>query len=41
MVINKYILEEKGTSKVSVPGTADYRKITGTFGITMAGRMAE
>ena len=37
ILISKYILGEKGTSRVSVPGT-DYRQIAGTFGITMAGR---
>ena len=30
-------MEEKGASRVSVPGTADYRQITGTFGITLSG----
>ena len=37
ILIGKYTLEEKGTSRVSVTGTADYRQITGTFGVTMAG----
>ena len=36
-LISKYTLEEKGSSIVSVPGTADYRQTTGTFGITMVG----
>ena len=30
-------LDEKGTSRVSVLDTADYRQITGTFSIAMAG----
>ena len=37
IVISKYTLEEKGTSRVSVPDTADYCLITGTFDITLAG----
>ena len=37
ILISKYTLEEKDTSRASVPGTADYRQITGTFRITMAG----
>ena len=36
--ISKYTLEEKVTLRVSFPGTVDYRQITSTFGITMAGR---
>ena len=36
-LISKYTLEEKGTSRVSVSGTSDYRQITGTFGITISG----
>ena len=38
ILTSKYTLEEKGLSRVSVPGTADYRQVRGTFGITMAGR---
>ena len=30
-------MEEKGASRVSVPGTADYRQITGTFAVTLSG----
>ena len=37
VLISKYTLAEKGASRVSVPGTSDYRQITGTFGVTMAG----
>ena len=37
ILISKYTLEEKGTSRVSVPGTTYYRQIKGTFGIAMAG----
>ena len=37
ILTSKYTLEEKGKSRESSPGTADYREITGTFGITMAG----
>ena len=37
IVISKYTLKEKGTSRVSVPDTADYCLITGTFDITLAG----
>ena len=36
VLISKYTMEEKGASRVSVPGTADYRQITGTFGITLS-----
>ena len=36
-LISNYTLAEKGTSRVSVPGTSDYRQISGTFGVTMAG----
>ena len=35
--IGKYTMEEKSTSRVSFPGTADYYQITVTFCITMAG----
>ena len=37
ILISKYTQEEKVISRVSVPGTADYRQITGTFDITMTG----
>ena len=37
MLISKYTLEKKGTSRVPVLGTSDYRQITGTFGITLSG----
>ena len=37
VLISKYTMEEKGASRVSVPGTADYRQITGTFGVTLSG----
>ena len=37
VLIRKYTLEKKGSSRVSVPGTYDYRQITGTFAISMAG----
>ena len=36
VLISKYTMVEKGSSRVAVPGTADYRQITGTFGVTMA-----
>ena len=39
ILISKYILEEKGASRVSVPDTTDYCQITGTFGIIMAGNV--
>ena len=35
-LISKYTMAEKGVSRVAVPGTADYRQITGTFGVTLA-----
>ena len=37
VLISKYTLDKRDPSRISVPGTADYRPITGTFGITMAG----
>ena len=37
VLISKYTLAKKGSSRVSVPGTSDYRQITGTFAVTMAG----
>ena len=37
VLISKYTLEKKDSSRVSVPGTSDYRQITGTFAISMAG----
>jgi len=37
VLISKYTLAEKGSSRVSVPGTSDYRQITGTFAVTMSG----
>ena len=37
VLVSKYTLEKKGTSRVPVLGTSDYRQITGTFGITLAG----
>ena len=37
VLISKYTLEKKGKSRVPVLGTSDYRQITGTFAITMAG----
>lgn len=37
VLISKYTLEKKGTSRVPVLGTSDYRQITGTFGITLSG----
>ena len=37
VLISKYTLEKKGSSRVSVPATSDYRQITGTFAISMAG----
>ena len=37
VLINKYTLAKKGSSRVSVPGTSDYRQITGTFVVTMVG----
>ena len=36
VLISKYTLEKKGTSRVPVLGTSDYRQITGTFGITLS-----
>ena len=36
-LISKYTLEKKGSSRVSVPATSDYRQITGTFAISMTG----
>ena len=36
VLISKYMLEKKGTSRVPVLGTSDYRQITGTFGITLS-----
>ena len=35
VLISKYTLEKKGSSRVSVPGTSDYRQITGTFAISV------
>jgi len=37
VLISKYTLEKRGAKRISVSGTADYRQITGTLGITMAG----
>ena len=37
VLISKYTLEKRGAKRISVSGTADYRQITGMFGITMAG----
>jgi len=37
VLISKYTLDKKGSSRVSVPGTSEYRQITGTFAITMSG----
>ena len=37
VLISNYTLSEKGTSQDSVPSTSDYRQITGTFSVTMAG----
>ena len=30
-------MDERGTKNISIPGTPDYRQITGTFAITLAG----
>ena len=37
VLISKYTLAKKGSSRVSVPGTSNYCQITGTFAVTMAG----
>ena len=37
VLISKYTLAKKGSSRVSVPGTSNDRQITGTFAVTMAG----
>ena len=35
LLISNYTLAEKGTSRVSVLGTSDYRQITGTFSVAI------
>ena len=37
VLISKYTMDEEGKKKIPIPGTADYRQITGTFAITLAG----